>query len=339
MQLTTLNATQWQDHCNDLPPPCREVYFQPAYAQLCARWERATAHCLRIRDDDGWLLYPYLAHPIDADDRHDIQTPYGYGGPLFIGDWPLDRRVAALHLIREHLRAAGAVAEFVRCHTEWLDPDTLRAADYKVFQVRTNVECDLTTDDVTATWAPAARRNLRKAQNANLTWRTGSTQSDWHTFESLYIQTAKRLEMPPSYRFDSAYFAALSQIDRARLLLVEHDRTPIAAAILFLGGALAHYHLGASDFAHQHLRPNDFLYFAMATCAKDAGCRRIVWGGGLSNDPADTLFRFKSHFGHLHRPAFAAGKVIDQPAYDRLCNRWRETHPGATFKLFLAYRA
>ena len=339
MELRTLNATQWQDACNELPPHCREVYFQPAYSQLCARWERATAHCVSIRDDGRWLLYPYLAHPIDADHRHDIQTPYGYGGPLFIGEWPPDRRVVALQLLREHFQTAGAVAEFVRCHTEWIDPEALRAADYKVFQVRTNVECDHTPDDVTATWAPAARRNLRKAKNAGLSWRIGSTNSDWQRFKSLYAQTAQRLDMAPSYRFDAAYFASLAQIDRARLLLVEHDRTPIAGAIVFLGGRLAHYHLGASDFAHQHLRPNDFLYFAMATCAKQAGCQRIIWGGGLSNDPADSLFRFKAHFGNIHRPAYAAGRVIDQDAYDQLCRRWQETHPGATSKLFLAYRA
>jgi hypothetical protein len=174
-----------------------------------------------------------------------------------------------------------------------------------------------------------------------LTARQGASADDWASFGRLYDATAERLNMTAGYRFDGEYFSGLSRLTRVRLILVETaaDAAPVAGAVLFIGGRLAHYHLGASDFAHADKRPNDFLYHAMATAARDAGCRRIVWGGGMSNDPEDTLFRFKTHFGNVRRPAFCAGRVIDADAYDRLCATWQARHPDRESKLFLKYRA
>jgi lipid II:glycine glycyltransferase (peptidoglycan interpeptide bridge formation enzyme) len=282
------------------------------------------------------MIYPYLLHPIDG--LSDIQTPYGYGGPLFVGDWPADHTAAALTATAEYLRSLRAVAEFIRCHTEWADHDALIAAGYRTFQVRTNVECDLTLEDFTSTWAPAARRNLRKATSAGLSFRPAESDADWSAFESLYAATADRLDMSPAYRFDHAYFTALRAVPNVRLTIVEKQSRPLAAAIFFLGGRLAHYHLGASDFSHQQDRPNDLLYLAMATLARQAACQRIVWGGGMSNDPDDSLFRFKTHFGQIRRAVHCAGRVLDPEAFEYLVAQWRQKNPGREPGLFLKYR-
>jgi hypothetical protein len=192
----------------------------------------------------------------------------------------------------------------------------------------------------TATWAPGARRNLRKAHAAGLRYRPGAGDDDLAAFERLYALSAARLAMAPGYLFDHAYFADLVGLDGVKLIVVEtEDRAAVAAAIVFVSGNVAHYHLGASDFAYQERRPNDFLYFAMADVARAAGCQRIVWGGGMSNDADDTLFRFKSHFGNVRRPAFCAGRVIDRGGYDRLCTLWQARHPDRSSRLFLKYRA
>lgn len=338
IRLDVLDFSAWQQAWHDLPGDRREVYSAPEYHAVCAGWERATPQCLRAANGAGWMLYPYLDHPTE-DGRHDAQTAYGYGGPLFVGEWSPEDRSAALNAAADRLRTAGAVAEFVRCHTEWLDAEQLAAAGYRVFQVRTNVECDLSRADFEDGWASAARRNLRKGRAAGLAWRDGASADGWAAFEQLYGATAERLEMAAGYRFDGAYFRGLSRLAGARLVLVEAaDGQVVAGAVVFIGGRLAHYHLGASEFAHQEKRPNDFLYHAMATVARDAACERIVWGGGMSNDTEDTLFRFKTHFGSVRRPVFCAGRVIDAGAYDQLCKIWQARHSGRESKLFLKYR-
>jgi hypothetical protein len=340
IRLDVLNeVVAWQQAWHDLPVERREVYSSPGYHAACARWERATAHCLRATTATGSMLYPYLAHPT-ADGRHDAQTAYGYGGPIFVGAWSGEERRAALDALAGHLRATGAVAEFVRCHTEWADAEELRKAGYRAFQVRTNVECELTGAEFDAAWSSGARRNVRKALASGLKTRIGSSPEDLAAFARLYAMTAERLQMAAGYRFDSQYFRDVSAVPNVRLVVVETpERQVVAGAMVFVGGRLAHYHLGASDFAFQERRPNDLLYHGMATLAREAGCERIVWGGGMSNDPDDSLFRFKTHFGAIRRPVYCAGRAIDQAAYDRLCADWHAQNPGRESKMLLKYRA
>lgn len=340
MRLHPLDDDAWLRAWEYLPPDRREVYYHPAYNRTAARWEGATPHCVRVEHDSASMLYPYLLHPIPGTQEHDAQTAYGYGGPLWIGNWSPADQTAALTELARHLHDTGAVAEFVRCHTEWLDAESLRPADYRVFQVRTNVECELSTNAFEETWAASARRNVRKARSSGLTPRPGDSPADWQTFARLYAMTAQRLDMSPGYRFDADYLQSLSSIPGVRLIIIDAlGGQPVAGAIVFVGGRLAHYHLGASDFAHQETRPNDMLYHAMATLAQAAGCNRIVWGGGMSNDPDDTLFRFKTHFGQIQKPVFCAGRILHPEAYAHLCAAWQSANPGRESKLFLKYRA
>ena len=341
-----LSREAWQAAWHALPADRREVYWHPVFCAAAARWEGGVAECVRAAAGDGaWLLYPYVRHPVRGydgfADRWDAQTAYGYGGPLLVGDWEPAVAVDALREIGRSLARRGAVAEFVRCHTEWVDTDALPAAGYRTPRVRTNVEYDLPpVGPVDEPWASNVRRNLRKAAAAGLRW---SVSTHLAAFESLYRATAHRLEMADAYRFDPAYFAALHRLDPSRvklILVTTADGTPAAAALLFIGGRLAHYHLGASDFAHQASRPNDLLYLAMATVARDAGCARIVWGGGTSDDPADTLLRFKSGFGAIRRPVHVGCRALDPDAYERLIDAWTARHPdrAASSRLFLRYR-
>jgi lipid II:glycine glycyltransferase (peptidoglycan interpeptide bridge formation enzyme) len=127
-----------------------------------------------------------------------------------------------------------------------------------------------------------------------------------------------------------------------RLVLVETSQgKPIAGAFVLCGGEIAHYHLGGSDFAHQNDRPNDLLYLAMAQTTRAAGCAFIAWGGGLSTDPADSLFRFKCGFGRDRMPAHIGCRVLNEPAYRSLIEAWERRNPdrAATCKMFLRYRA
>jgi hypothetical protein len=345
--IAQLDRVAWLRAWSSLPSERRSTYYHPEYVAAAARWEGGEAECLRIDGDgDRCLLYPYVRHAIPGDSTGacDIQTAYGYGGPLFVGDWEHDARVEALLDVGRQFAERGAVAEFVRCHERWTDVDAMRDAGYSTPVVRTNVSTDLSAEPIPTSWASNVRRNLKRAASAGLRWRVGATAADLDSFSRLYATTAERLGMAASYRFDTSYFRALFAMSSplAQLVLVETcDSVPVAAALVFCGGEIAHYHLGGSDLTHQANRPNDLLYLAMAETARAAGCRFIAWGGGLSTDPADTLFRFKSAFGQLRHPAHIGCRVLNEPVYRALVQEWESHNPdrAATCKMFLRYRA
>jgi hypothetical protein len=342
--ITQLGWAAWLRAWSALPAERRSTYYHPDYVAAAARWEGGAAECLRLGDEDCWLLYPYVRHAIPDDDggAFDVQTAYGYGGPLFVGAWDAEARVEALRDVGRCLADRGAVAEFVRCHERWTDLDALRGAGYPTPVVRTNVASDL-RESLPASWAGNVRRNLKRAAAAGLHWRAGTTAADRESFVKLYAMTAERLGMAASYCFDGEYFRALSAMEGPliQLVLVETSAgTPVAGALVLCSGEIAHYHLGGSDFAHQNDRPNDLLYLAMAETARAAGCRWISWGGGLSNDPADSLFRFKSGFGRIQTLAHIGCRVLNERAYRSLVSDWERRNPdrAATCKMFLRYR-
>jgi|SRR5688572_8063358 len=343
--ITRLDRAAWIRAWSSLPAERQSTYYHPDYVAAAARWESGEADCLRIDGDDGWMLYPFVRHAIPGDSRgaFDVQTAYGYGGPLFVGEWDQPSRANALRDIGRHLAEAGAVAEFVRCHERWTDLVALHEAGYATPVVRTNVACDFSAEAVPGSWASNVRRNLKRATSAGLGWRTGTTDQDLDAFMKLYAMTANRLGMAASYQFDSAYFRTLFDMGErlTRLVLVESSNgIPVAAALVLCGGNIAHFHLGGSDFAHQSDRPNDLLYLAMVETARAAGCSSIAWGGGLSTDPADSLFRFKCGFGKIRTSAHIGCRVLNEPAYRSLIEDFERRNPdrAATCKLFLRYR-
>lgn len=351
MNLRVLQHSEWLERWSSVPHACRELYWHPDYHRANGIWEGAKPECLLLDSPPAFCLYPYLKHPIVGYESHpdacDVQSAYGYGGPLFVGRWRDDERVEALSVARDHLEGIGAVAEFVRCHPEWVDSGLLSRAGYRTMEVRTNVECELdgkSPDELPSLWAPQARRNLKRAAREGLQHIISEEVEHLLEFERLYARTAERVGMTPFYRFDHRYFEDLLKLDpdQVKLVLVRlpgHAERFIAGAIILLAGTLAHYHLGASEIEFQSKRPNDYLYRVMATCARAAGCKRISWGGGFSA-PNDSLFRFKEHFGTRLVPVFVAGRVIQPDAYRAICDEWARRHPdkARTSKLFLRYR-
>jgi hypothetical protein len=344
--ITRLDHPAWLSVWSALSETRRSTFLHPDFVAASARWEGGEAECLHVVDGDRSLLYPYVRHaiPDTSDGSFDIQTAYGYGGPLFVGEWDHASRVDVLREVGQHLAERGGVAEFVRCHERWTDFDALTDAGYTTPVVRTNVTCDLSTDSITMSWASNVRRNLKRAASVGLRWRIGTTADDLWSFIRIYMMTAARLEMAGSYRFDDDYFRALFAMGSrlVQFVLVETvGGETIAAALVIHGGELAHYHLGGSDLAHQADRPNDFLYMGMAEAARSAGCRYMAWGGGLSTDSADTLLRFKSGFGEIKTPARIGCRVLNARAYQGLVGDWERRNPerAATCKMFLRYRA
>jgi serine/alanine adding enzyme len=352
MDLSVLTRHEWRRIWLELPPLSRGVFSNPDYHDVCANWVSAEPECLLLREGDRSVTYSYLRCPIDESltgnrNLFDVQTCYGYGGPIFCGGWTASERRHALRTIGNYLRDTSVVAEFIRCRTERIDLDDFLGANYEVRRVRTNVEWSLALGDsneIPPTWRRSARRNISQGRRRGLVHTLGSSTEDIAEFDRLYQITAERRSMEPFYRFNTAQFASLLALDpqRVKLILVRHSDkgTCIAGGILLVDGTSAYHHLGASDPAFLALCPNDYLMFALAGIAASHPVHRIVWGGGRSNDPQDTLFKFKSRFGDRFAPVHIACRVIDAATYERLCARWEARNPeGRTStRLFLRYR-
>ncbi len=159
-------------------------------------------------------------------------------------------------------------------------------------------------DDLFQGLEGAVRRGIRKAENAGLQVDFSDSLEAVRTFYALHCRTRRRHGLPPQpfAFFENIAWHVLRRghgfVATARL-----GAWPLAAAIFFHYGRQAIYKSGASDYAFQHLRPNNLVMWeAIKRCAHN-GCTRLHLG--RTSLAHEGLRRFKLGFGaHEERIAY-----------------------------------
>lgn len=189
-------------------------------------------------------------------------------------------------------------------------------------------------DDSDTLWArmsASMRRGIRKAQEAGVEIVFNTAPETIRDFYRLHCRTRKRLGVPPQpYRF----FANLGRYVLERGLgcvaTARWQGKPIASAVFLQYGRRAIYKYGASDYAYQHLRPNNLLmwraieWFAAhrfeslhlgRTSLTNEGLRRFKLGLG-ANEEKIAYFKFD-----LAKGGFVADADRAQSWYNKIFRR------------------
>jgi hypothetical protein len=321
------HAQRWDDLLAEMPARLQDVYFGSAYQLLWQRNGDGRAHGAVFTYGTTKALYPFLLRPLRAvpwlgdewSDFTDIQTPYGYGGPLISrasGDEHGTRlfREAFAHWCREH----GVVSEFVRFHP-LLDTHLGLEPFLDIGRHNTTVWCrtDCKTGERLANLSSSTRRGVRKARKEGLTFEIETEPAAYREFGELYRATMERRDAQPYYLFGDSYFDDFRELlgPAQSLLTVRHEGKMAAGAVFMSSQSFIHYHLGGSSADLLPLRPNNLLFFEAMTWGCSRGQVAMHLGGGYQ--AGDELFRFKSGFSPL-RASFYLGRAVHDPeAYER----------------------
>jgi hypothetical protein len=342
------DTAAWDAAFATLPPRQRDVYFSTAYLLICQRNGGGRACGALFEDGDTRILYPFLRRDLatagipsgDWSGLSDLQTPYGYGGPLVSG--PRDGRV--LERFRQAFgawcRKNGVVSEFVRFHP-LLDTHVGLEPHLEVVRANTTVWCriGLPPDEALRALASSTRRGLRAARDAGLQVAIEDSDEAYARFVDLYRATMVRRQATESYFFGDAYFADFRTLlgPAQALICVRIGATIVAAALLMRSADLVHYHLGGSDAGALPLRPNNLLLFAALESEWSRGASAFHLGGGFRD--GDELFRFKAGFSP-ERAEFHIGRAVHLPAeYERAVRAHEADGPIDDPTWFPAYRA
>jgi hypothetical protein len=341
-------AAEWGELLAGMPARQRDVYFSPGYLQLWQRNGDGRAHGAIFAHGDTLVLYPFLLRDL-AEVPHlgaafaglsDIQTPYGYGGPL------VHRHTADEHAVRlfrqafaEWCRDHGVVSEFVRFHP-LLDTQLGMERYLEVVRANTTVWCrvDCSSSERLQALSSSTRRGVRKAREAGLRASIETSDAAYARFTELYRATMTRRNAAPYYQFGERHFADFRRLlgERQSLLCVWHGDTIVAAALFMRSQEFIHYHLGGSDAEALSLRPNNLLFFEAMQWGCNVGASALHLGGGYR--PDDELFRFKAGFSPL-RARFCLGRAVHLPDEYGRAAAARAAAPVDDPSFFPAYRA
>lgn len=315
-----------------------DVFHLPEYHAAAEANGDGEALLFHAEDGDAALVHPFLIRPID-EELSDIETVYGYSGPLAAS---ADREflVRAWDAFDGWCAERRVVAEFVRFNP--LSENERTFGDrYETSFARDSVVVDLTPSarERWQAYSSGQRNMVRRAEREGL---DVGVVANVDAFAALYRDTMRRVGADRRYFFSDAYFSNLHRGlgERLRLFGVRRGEDLVAAAIFLVHRDRMHYHLAASHPEARRGGASNLLLHAAIDWGAGSGLRILHLGGGLSPDHSDSLFRFKASVSRLTRPVYVGGRVHDAAAYKRLCEAWLRRHgAGARPGFFLLWRA
>ncbi len=187
------------------------------------------------------------------------------------------------------------------------------------------------------------RNMIRKAERAGVVVEQAQTKEAFEQFHGLYEQTMNDLSAADFYFFPLSYFLQIqASLPEAYVYQALLEGELVGAILVLEYGDYAHYHLSARNRAHAKLAANNLLLYTAMQAAQERGRKGFHLGGGSTNDPKNSLLKFKMNFSS-QRGAFHIGKKVHHPAaYQAVLEQWREEKnidPAQESKNVLRYKA
>ncbi len=276
-------------------------------------------------DADGFH-HACVVRPIPDSPYADLETPWGYGGPLAKNSKTLAN---GLRQWSESRKKDGHIAEFVRIHP-FINPAPYQDIfDHLVFDRETVlVDLQVSSEDRLSGYDRTARRRIRRAGEA-LTIRPLGPK-DAGLFQFLLDEGLSHNKAGVRYFFDTSYFKRLLSADWADGWAAEANGVASAVLCAVHGGGIAHTLHSGGDSQSRQLNASYLLHHHAIEHYAANGIKWMHLGGGRTNNPDDALLDFKSKFSPLKANFYVGGMIHDRDAFAALGGR------KGTF--FLSYR-
>ena len=321
------------------------IYYTYEWIKLCSIKEKCEFKFIFIELIRGEkCIFPYLKCKIDylnIDNIYDAQSTYGYSGPLFWGNWTIEKKKEALEMINHFMKKDNIVYNFIRLSSHNTD-DLSLYENFKLINVRKNfyVDClnkNLNIELLDQGWSKKAKRCLKIAvkKGTNLYKETNNLK-DIIEFSKIYKDTFERNEMEEYYNYDYNYIKTVLEIKNTKLLLINNYKEIISGCTIILNDDHAIYHLGASYSNKMNLGGSDFYYYSMIHFCKKNNIRWLQIGGGKQDN--DSLYNKKKIYADKEEKAYVAGRIVNNDIFNKISEQWERNNPNKKKIKLMFYR-
>ena len=255
---------------------------------------------------------------IEKNKHFDLETPYGYGGPLVDGIFPVNSQQAFLYELCEYCKDENIVSQFVRFHPLMNNHKEFGLITQNRY-LHDTIFMDTSSAELIFSNMDSKNRNMvRKANNAGIQV-IKRPLSDYQAFFEMYSETMRQHNADEYYYFCEKYFAFIESAlkDNAAIFYALLDHKPVAGAMFLFNEKTMHYHLAGMVQEYRNLAAGNLLLYEAALWAARNGITRLHLGGGLNKN--DNLFGFKKQFNKNGLLPFYIGRtVFCEQTYDLL---------------------
>lgn len=338
IKILDTNCEEWNTYINKLPRNLIDIYYKREYYKIQEVNGDGIGKLFIYEEDDKLAIYPFLINEIKGYDLdniyYDIETAYGYGGPI-VSCNDESFRFNFESAFKNFCKENCIVAEFIRFNP-LLNNQNIFKENVEVIKNRTTVYIDLnkSIDDIWSNEISSKNRNMiRKAEKSGLTI---ELEENIDTFKKIYETTMNKVNANDYYYFNDEYYEALKELNNV-YISIKLDGIIIASAIFMNYKDFFHYHLAGSLKEYLKYSPNNLLLWAAIQYAKNNGFKIMHLGGGLTDDHDDNLFKFKKSFSKSKYDFYIGKRIHNKKIYNYLINEWEEKNDKSS-KNLLRYK-
>jgi hypothetical protein len=341
---------QWRSDLNHLPAERRDVYFRPEYIQAYVDSAEVEACCAVCKSGEAILMYPFLKSLITQEgDRaghralQDIQSAYGYGGPVVNGAGEDPHFLQqAWTAFSEWCVAEHIVSEFV-CFHPLIDNVRWASQSMKTFEDRQTIPIMLESYEdemLNTSYYRDHRQMINKAKRMEFSFHVLPASSELSWFVPLYAKTQEFLKAGSNTQFGMDYFKTLTDGfgENAWLGVIKQSDEITAAALVLEGPAYLHSHLMGYRRDIKTNGMTNLLYHGIAIEGVNRGKSILHMGGGLVGGEEDRLFRFKKSLSPARAQFWLGTQCHNQDQYEELGRAWESKNGPRPKNYFQFYR-
>lgn len=250
-----------------------DIYFTSEWGRVNRYIEEGNPVIFECRTDYGMIKNQFIlrkiSQKVDGKQFYDIASPYGYGGPYIVvcEDGRKDSLLREYEKeFSEYCRGHDIVSEFVRFH-----PIIGNGVDFRELYhskcirqtVGTDLECG---DPVQEEFSKSARKYVRRALKAGVTWDVIEAPEDVSEFINIYYSTMDRDDAADFYYFSEDYFKECVRLFGEHIILVRalYEGKVIAEGFYITYGTTIHAHLSGTL--------KEYLYPVTGLCGEICNC-------------------------------------------------------------------
>ena len=335
-RLVEVEPAEWDSLLDRLG--CADVYLTRAYVEAACLLDPGTPAYLRHAEPGGEVVFCCIVREIEARDggpaARDVTTPYGYGGPVAVGERAPVARFYELY--ERWCRENGVVSSFIRFHPLFAN-HSYAGEGIRLQPLSGTIGWQLEASrDLFRGMHRHHQRVIRKARGAGLSVSVREAPTELDAFARLYRGTMERRQARAFYFFPASYWKALTGPLRDRVVRFDAYAAEelVASCLCFASQPWLHYHLGATLEAARSLGASNLLMYEAACWAQARGFTVFHLGGGLGGRN-DSLHAFKRRFDpEGERESWLGKAVHDRERYLALAQSEALSFDG----FFPAYR-
>ncbi|MFK2827249.1 GNAT family N-acetyltransferase [Bacillus sp. B190/17] len=309
---------------NKLPNKLQSFYFHPQYVidDALSKQDLQPIFFTFERSD---AIYYHAFHLGKVPNTHyyDIQSPYGYGGPLYVGKE--DFIIEAIEKYKQWCLDHNVLVEFVRFHPLLKNENQYYG---QVYKNRQTVYIDLKTEELFSEFSTRVRTAIRKAEKSNVNIVFSKSQAYIDQFIQMYTSLMDKKNAGKDYFFHQKYFSELLKHENVYLLSAVNDNSQvIGSSIFFTYGQIAEYHLSTSNDEGRKKNVANLLLYEFAKYAQKRKYRVLYLGGGTNSSDENSLLFFKRGFSKNEAPFYIGSFKHNEKVYGELRTEYIAREP------------